>query len=106
MALAMVTLRYQPEVAEQFWQRLAVRDRLEAKTGEWHLAEELNRIHQSLGGGAKKRVDRGVARRAATAWNAHYHNRQVNFITVRNPDGPIKIDGTIYKGDRIHRVTD
>lgn len=105
MALAMVTLRYQPEVAEQFWQRLAVRDKLEVKTGEWHLAEELNRIHQSTRE-TKKKLERGFSKRAATAWNAHYHNRQVNFITVRNPDGPIKIDGTIYKGDCIHRVTD
>jgi hypothetical protein len=70
------------------------------------MVELLGQIQQSLGGATKKRTDRDTSRRAAAAWNAYFDGRKIKHTAIRNPDGPIKIDGTLYKGDRIHRVTD
>lgn len=95
LAVALITFRYQPVKAAEFWKRCAERDRLEAQTGEWHLAEIVREEKHPL----------ALPRRVASAWNAFYHNRRIRGTQIRDTARGIHIDGTPFRRHQVNRET-
>jgi len=93
-AVALVTYRWQPTVAHQFWPRLAHNSGLERGEPEWllmqYLQEHTTRVVEPT----------LYQRTVASAWN-HYFN-QKNIVTFTGRVGaarePICLDGTPHDG--------
>lgn len=93
-AVAIVTFRYQPEKAFEFWSSVAQNDGLRKGLPAHTLIDFLHR-HKAEGA-AKSFYSRSVA----TAWNAFYEGRPLSLIKVINPSAPMKISGTPYLGKK------
>lgn len=91
-AVALVTMRYQPDKAERFWRRVAANDGLRQGEPEMKLVEYLTDYR------AYNSRDPRLPRAVAACWNAAYEGRSLRLIKVNDPNGPIRIAGTPFKG--------
>lgn len=95
LGVALVSLRYRPEKAQEFWRSIALNDALRRGSPEHTL---LNYIHNN-------RVNRIgpviYSRGVAFAWNAAYEGRALSYIRMPDPATPINIRGTPYDGRRL-----
>lgn len=99
MAVALVTARFQPDKALEFWRNVAANDGLRRGKPDWIMRDFLARLStQSV------RDYPGMERRTAACWNAYMEGREMSFARVeQNTDGtwsPIKLTGTPYSGQR------
>jgi hypothetical protein len=96
-AVAMVTLRDQPEKALKFWSDIATQDALRLGTPEKTLVDWLtdNRV--------REHGEAHYARFIATGWNAWFVGNEVERLVVRDMDGPINIVGTSFERRRVQR---
>lgn len=96
-SVALITARFQPEKAAEFWNRVAVNDGLRRGRGDWILRDFLARLST-----ATVSEWPGMSRRAAACWNAYLEDREISFARATRPDdglwSPIKITGTPYDG--------
>lgn len=95
LAVGLVTLRYQPERALEFWSQVGARADLQVDTGPWKLVEFVTEN--------PLRIVNDASRRVAGCWNAFYHNRPLSRLQVKSVTIPINIDGTPYNTTRIIR---
>jgi hypothetical protein len=97
--VALVTARFQPDKALEFWRAVAANDGLRRGDADWVLRDFLARLST-----ATVRDYPGMERRVAACWNAYMEERQLAFSRVeQNIDGtwsPIKLVGTPYSGQR------
>lgn len=89
-AVALATLRYQPELAEPFWSRIAADDGLTKDSPEGRLLTWLraNRVTQH--------GQFFYCRHVAGAWNAYYEGRTLKLLKISDPSAPVTIVGTPY----------
>jgi hypothetical protein len=92
-AVALYTLRFQPEKAAEFWQGLAMDDGLRRTDPRKSLLEKLR-----SGDGARSIVFQMHA--VAAAWNAFFGGRKLKEVRVRL-DKPFRIAGTPVLIDRL-----
>lgn len=99
-AVALVTFRYCPDRAVDFWKQVAIDDGL-------HVSDPRKTLHiwfsntiqgNSLNrSSAKKSVNLGTALRGTViAWNAYLDGRELSFIRVNNSSLPFSINSTPY----------
>lgn len=88
LAVAMVTLRYQPEPAEDFWKRAIKNDGLRIGDPARALVEAWNRK-------GVKWTRYQVGHLAAVAWNAAFEDQNLQIIRLPK-EGEIFIAGTPY----------
>jgi len=86
VAVALMTLMYQPERAEQFWQGLAMDDGLSRNDPRKALLEKLRSQEGAHSVPAQLHA-------VAAGWNAFYEGRKLKAIQVRM-DKPFTIAGT------------
>jgi hypothetical protein len=94
-AVAMYTLRFQPEKAAEFWQGLAMDDGLRRTDPRKSLLEKLR-----SGDGARSIAFQMHA--VAAAWNAFFTGRKLKEVHVRL-DRPFRIAGTPVTVERLDR---
>lgn len=91
LAVALVTLRYQPATARQFWRGIAENDGLrKADPRSTFLADLMTR--NMAVGSVRQRVQQ-----PAVAWNAFYQGRELKIIKCI-PDAAIVVAGTPFDG--------
>lgn len=96
LSVAILTIRYQPEKALEFWRGVAMPDgvlwadpRMTARRA----------LEDSKGKAGTKGVTPGrLSRQLARAWNAFYKGEELKQIKVSNEYAPIVILGTPYSG--------
>lgn len=87
LAVALLTFRHRPSVADKFWRGVADNDGLR-KGDPRHTYLRVLSAEIGVRGGTSE----AAARNAATCWNAFFENRQITM--VKGGDGPIRIAGT------------
>ena len=96
LSVAILTIRYQPEKALEFWRGVAMPDgvlwadpRMTARRA----------LEDSKGKAGTKGVTPGrLSRQLARAWNAFYEGEELKQIKVSNEYAPMVILGTPYNG--------
>lgn len=98
-SVALVTARFQPQKALNFWNAVAANDGLRRGQPDWILRDFLARMSTQT-----VRDYPAMERKTASCWNAYMEEREMAFARVEpNPDGtwsPIKLVGTPYSGQR------
>jgi len=95
-AVALITFRHQPELAESFWRTTAEADGLRAESPELVLREYM------LTTPLARRAPAIVARVVAACWNGAFEGRTFKARPYeRTTLYPIKIEGTPYDGQRV-----
>lgn len=92
MAVALVTIRYQPQQAAEFWRGLAEDDGLRRGDPRKTLLQDLESRHVRRGAFHAQRVIP-----ALTAWNAFFEGRTLKIIKV-SESSQITVRGTPIKG--------
>jgi hypothetical protein len=95
LSVALVTRKFQPEKASEFWRAVAANDGLTKGDPRRELVKFL------MNNPAKKRGYPWHSRVVAQAWNHHFHNRQCYLLRVNKVTDPILIEGTPYDGTRV-----
>lgn len=98
IAVGIVTLRYQREIAEPFWRTVRANDGLHRGTPERTLVDHITVTMMSGGGSEKLYVK---ARYIANCWNAHFEGRPLQRARPSDTAKPIRIAGTPYDGKTI-----
>lgn len=93
VAVALLTLKHQPEPAEEFWGGIAENDGLRKGDARHTLILDLQ--NRRLNAGASQQA----AAATAKAWNAFYEGRQLKIIKVY-PDHKVILLGTPLDGRR------
>ena len=91
LAVALMTFRHQPEIADAFWKRIAANSGLIMGEPE-HCVVRLLVKHTIKTLGVPK-----YGRSIASAWNAHMDGRQIALLAA-NAAKPIRLVGTPYTG--------
>ncbi|MEW6735455.1 MAG: hypothetical protein AB1489_29460 [Acidobacteriota bacterium] len=101
IAVGLITFRYAPEKAREFWTTLAADDGLTKGSPLKVLRNRLLAVRLSDSG--EKRGERvteaHLCRIVAAAWNAWIEGSQIDQIHVKNPNAPIRINLTPYDGE-------
>ena len=100
LAVALVTLRYQPVLARKFWAKVMQNDGLRRGTTERALIDRLlNTPSNSMPAYIYARIP-------SHAWNAYFERRDIGKILLREGTGsePILIAGTPYTGRSVLRM--
>jgi hypothetical protein len=99
VAVALITFRYQRELAQDFWFLVAANDQLKRNTGPWWVVDIISQTH-------RKRDLRDYARRLSSCWRAHWHasrglkGGEITSTLVRDVTRPIDLDGcSPYNGE-------
>lgn len=90
MAVALVTLKYQPERALEFWTGVGADDGLSNRDPRKTLLKDWQAR------GAVKNLNAGMSV-VANAWNAFYRGHDLHHIKVI-PDAPVVVRGTPFNG--------
>lgn len=90
-AVALATFRYQPEVAAEFWSRVASQEMLAAEDPRRILLIWL-RSHRAADLGNEI----GYCAYIAGAWNAYSDGRSLKILKITDPMAPVHINGTPY----------
>jgi len=93
LSVMLVTLRYQPDRATDFWRRVIHGVELTQSMPEFALRRWL---HDHPAGGPNRPPL--YSRAVAAAWNAHYEGRMLTKVYPGDTSGPIVIKGTPYNG--------
>lgn len=88
LAVALVTLRYQRGLAEDFWSRTVKNDGL-------NIGDPGRALHESFGRVGVKWTRYQLGHLAAVAWNAEFEQRALQIVRLPK-DGEIYIAGTPY----------
>lgn len=92
LGLGLVTFRYQPERAAEFWRQVAWQEGLVKDTPLWKAAMLLQVQQRPIGVNV-------YARKLAACWNAWYADTpSLRNLIVKNERAPIRIAGTPFKG--------
>jgi hypothetical protein len=95
LAVALMTLRHQPNVAATFWKLVSQDDQLRRGTGEHVLARLLS------GTPVRELTTSDYSRRVAACWNAHFDSREISQSwSSRAKLESIHIVGTPYSQQR------
>lgn len=95
-AVGIVTFRYQPVAAKEFWERIARREMLTSSMPEYRLINYLAPPQES-----GMRMGFLYSRGVAAAWNAAFRGKTLNRgIVPRRLDLPMLIAGTPFDGQR------
>jgi hypothetical protein len=104
VAVALITLRYQREMARDFWASVAANDQLKRNSGPWWTVELITQP-------SRKRDLREYARRLASAWRAYWNDRrglkggEIGHTLVRDVARPLDLDGCApYNGEQHVRL--
>jgi hypothetical protein len=100
MAVGIVTMRWTPEKATDFWYRLSNNDGLLKGTPEHALYEILTNFEVSQRGAD------WYSRAVANCWNAFMQNRPLNIVRVyrEHESSPILIKGTPWDGSEVDSI--
>ncbi len=91
-AIGLITCRYQPQLAETFWRRVAANDLLGNRSPEQALVTMMiTTATRTIGSG-------GYARRVASVWNAYCENRKIGQARALFMTSPMRLIGTPYRG--------
>ncbi len=97
-SVALVTMRYQPQKAREFWRQVAQGDGLTKDDPRKALRE----LIISTRGQTKKQIQEvslaAIARGSIAAWNAWYAGNPIKSLRSKIKSGPVKILGTSYNG--------
>jgi hypothetical protein len=88
-AVALVTFRYAPEKASEFWHKVALHEDILSGSPE-HLLYTLLATTKAETGAVRG----SLARRVASAWNAVYLDKPINHLQSRGDSAYIQILGT------------
>lgn len=99
-AVMLVTFRFAPDEARNFWARLAEDDGLRKGDPAKTLLDFLL-THRSRG-----RSYAFLTRAVAACWNADFEGRRLLLIRVNDTAMPIRIAGTPFKGDAVVKYED
>lgn len=99
-AVGLVTFRYRPDLATQFWTSVAGNDGLRRESPEQALIKFLIETKVGTGGVSSAKLSRAVA----AAWNASYDRRDLKILKVFDQTAPILIKGTPYNGKQVVRI--
>lgn len=96
VAVALVTIRYQPGLAESFWTKTATQEMLGAD-------DPRKRLFTWLDENTVFRNKRGLSEIAyslyvATAWNAFAEGRSIKLLKVPDVSAAVRLVGTPYQG--------
>lgn len=100
MSVALVTFRFQPHTAKEFWSQLVEDDGLAKNDPRKTLGrfiQENRIIYSGFNRGSKPITPEQLARTVATAWNAYYSSKTLSKILVYDADREILIMGTPFK---------
>src|SRR5690606_17350845 len=92
-AVALVTLKYQPEVATEFWKGLAEDDALAKGDARKTLLDDMKRRRLETG------ANNQSALTASIAWNAWFDHRRLSIVKIA-PNAKVRIAGTPFDGGR------
>lgn len=96
LSVAILTIRYQPEKALDFWRGVAMPEGIHWGDPRWTARRALE---DSKGRAGTKGITPGrLARQLARAWNAHYKGEELKQIKVNDEYAPIVLLGTPYNG--------
>lgn len=99
MSIALITFRYQPEKANEFWRQVAQDDGLRSGDPRKTIHRFLRTTKRASMSAA--RVDpRRISRRIAHAWNAFCEGRDLQISQVQDPTKLLIIAGTPYNGNQ------
>ena len=90
IAFAILTMRYQPVKAQEFWTAIALNDGLLRGTPQWYFRNQI------MEQGRKNHHSAEMARRMASCWNAYMTGKTINSTVVKNLAANINILGTPY----------
>lgn len=96
-AAALITLRFCPESAPEFWRGLLQDDRLAATDPRRHLIIKALDANGTLVGGGGL-INRLRGRYIASVWRLWLDRKNVQLLRIR-PNGPIRFEGTPYRED-------
>ncbi len=94
-SVALITYRWQPEMAQKFWGAIANDDGLTRGMPEKTLLDFLRKTPAAKYNGLV------YARYVASAWNAAFKKGQLQHLTLRDTENPIFIAGTPHDGTKI-----
>lgn len=99
MSVALITFRYQPDLAFEFWRQVAQDDGLRNGDPRKAIHRFLRTTKRSTM--TQQRVDpRKISRRCANAWNAFVEGRDMHISQLRDATKPIVIAKTTYSGNQ------
>lgn len=97
-SVALITMRYQPKKAREFWRQVAQDDGLDRYDSRktiraWLLSRRATSRNSLL-----RTRENEISRAVALAWNAYIEDRMLRFIVIRDKLSILKILGTSYSG--------
>lgn len=94
LAIALLTIRYQPEVSEKFWRQVSHGDKLSRIDPAWRLREVM-KDHRIQGGDLRKTGKetkaRYLTRAASICWNHFFEGSTLRQLQLRN--GLVELKG-------------
>ena len=98
LAVALVTLRYQPVIAGEFWNSIASDDGVSQTDPRKHLIRQItdrNSFIKNTSGGQDKRSALYIAK----CWDLHFNSKQAQRITI-DEKSSVVITGTPYDANK------
>jgi hypothetical protein len=95
VAVALATIRHQPDISQEFWTRAASQEMLASDDPRLRLMAFLRENKRVTG---YRGVIREIhySRYVAAAWNAFYEGRPLKLLKASDISGPVRILGTPY----------
>lgn len=97
-SVALITMRYQPSKAREFWRQIAQGDGLERNDPRKTLRDWLLRVKGQINRASLGIPKYALSRCCILAWNNWFDDREMKSMTSRPKLGPVKILGTSYSG--------
>ncbi len=98
MSVALVTMRYQPEKAKDFWRGIVDFDAIARNDPRHHARTVIeNSIHR-FSGGNNGGNDAKLSRQVARCWNGYFREETMSQVKVLDDTAPIVLLGTPFNG--------
>lgn len=97
-AVALATLREQPDQAEAFWSRVASQEMLTNDDPRYVLMQWLRGNVSAQSRGRQGMPEITYCLYVAGAWNAFFEDRRLKILKVSDPSAPVRLSGTSYRG--------
>ena len=100
MSVALITMRFQPNMAKKFWDGVAKDNRIERDDPRKTLRQWLFEARLQGKAPGEKIRNRQLARGTIASWNAFTEERKLKVIMVKDPTAIVKINCTEYDGEQ------